>query len=125
MAGYNKVKHLLESISKYCDEVELLIKRFGNTYEAYCSDSAYRHASLMCTFQIGELASRLPDDFKAKYTGVSWKEIRGMRNIFAHDYDNVNLDEAWRTITVDIPHLKGYCGEIMHLEGYDVSEADV
>ena len=125
MAGYDKAKHLLERIDKYCDEIDSLTKRFGNTYEAYCADSAYRHASSMCTLHIGELASRLPDDFKTKYSGVSWKEIRGMRNIFAHDYDNVNMDEAWRTITVDIPHLKEYCGEIMRLEGYDVSEVDV
>jgi hypothetical protein len=57
MAGYDKTRHIIGRIIKYCDEIESLVKRFGNTYEAYCADSAYYHASLMCTFQIGELAS--------------------------------------------------------------------
>jgi uncharacterized protein with HEPN domain len=47
-----------------------------------------------------------------------------MRNAFAHDYDNMNLAQTWKTITVDIPQLKEYCGEILRFEGYEGSEDD-
>jgi len=29
-----------------------------------------------------------------------------MRNILVHDYDNVDLEELWKTVKVDLPILK-------------------
>jgi len=36
-----------------------------------------------------------------------------MRNIFAHDYENTNLEEAWVTIEVDIAMLANNCRNIL------------
>ena len=32
--------------------------------------------------------------------------MKGMRNIHAHEYDNVNREQMWITLTEDIPTLK-------------------
>jgi uncharacterized protein with HEPN domain len=103
----------------YCQEIDALNERFGKLFEVFSNDFAYRSACSMCILQIGELASRLSDDFRDKYNSVPWKLIRAMRNIFAHDYENVNISQTWTTITVDIPRLYVYCQEILRMEGND------
>ncbi|MBR3622578.1 MAG: DUF86 domain-containing protein [Selenomonadaceae bacterium] len=36
-----------------------------------------------------------------------------MRNINAHDYENLNMEYAWNTLIEDIPQLKGNLTEIL------------
>ena len=36
-----------------------------------------------------------------------------MRNIFVHNYDNINTAEAWNTLVDDIPELKSYCERVL------------
>ncbi|WP_288921291.1 HepT-like ribonuclease domain-containing protein [uncultured Bifidobacterium sp.] len=31
--------------------------------------------------------------------------MRGLRNIIVHEYDAIDADELYRTVTVDVPHL--------------------
>ena len=31
--------------------------------------------------------------------------LRGLRNIIVHEYDAIDADELYRTVTVDVPHL--------------------
>lgn len=54
---------------------------------------------------IGEAANRLSDDFRTQHSHVPWKEIIGMRNILAHQYDKVDADEVWNVVHRDIPEL--------------------
>lgn len=35
-----------------------------------------------------------------------WHAIKAMRNLHAHDYENVDLDIVWNTLREDIPDLK-------------------
>lgn len=37
---------------------------------------------------------------------IPWHAIKAMRNLHAHDYENVDLDIVWNTLTVEIPDLK-------------------
>ena len=106
---------ILEKIIYYCDQICKTTERFGKTYEIFFEDFDYQHSCGMCIFQIGELASRLPEDFCAKYDQIPWKLIRGMRNMFAHEYEKVNLARTWSTIETDIPILKIRCEEILRL----------
>ena len=60
----------------------------------------------MCIIQIGELVCRLSDEFTSECNYIPWHAIRGMRNLHAHDYENVDLEIVWNTLIEDIPHLK-------------------
>jgi len=55
---------------------------------------------------IGEAAKYIPDDIKIKYSNIPWREMAGMRDIAAHDYDDINTEEIWNIIKNDIPTLK-------------------
>ncbi|MDR1589771.1 MAG: DUF86 domain-containing protein [Oscillospiraceae bacterium] len=115
MADYDKDMHIITHIVAYCDEIEVLTERFGKTQEAFKADFAYRNACAMSILQIGELAAHLSDSFRNRYDGVPWKLIRAMRNVFAHDYNNMNIAQTWATITSDIPQLSVYCNNILRL----------
>ena len=54
---------------------------------------------------IGEAASRVSEEFKARYSQIPWLEIIGMRNRLIHVYFDVDLDVLWSTVTKNLPQL--------------------
>lgn len=104
--NYSIIAHILD----YCKRIENGLSRFGNSYEDFMSDSILRDAVSMDEFQIGELSSHLSEEFKELHKAeIPWKEIRGMRNIFAHNYLDMDTKKIWEVATVDIPVLLKFC----------------
>ena len=99
-------KITLEKILRYCADIRALVERYHNDFEAYRDDIAFQYSCNMCLIQIGELVTRLPDAFKSEYCSIPWRAIVGMRNFHAHDYDNIDLELVWHTLTVEIPELE-------------------
>ena len=62
-------------------------------------------AVLRCIQVIGEAVKKLPMNERAKYPGVPWKEIAGMRDIVIHDYADIEPREIWAAATEDVPEL--------------------
>lgn len=104
---------ILEHIVNYCDQIEETIQRFGNSYEVFSNDKVYRNAAAMCVLQIGELAGKLTDNFRAEHPGAPWRQIKGMRNVVAHSYGTVDPETTWEILIDDIPKLKAYCIKII------------
>ena len=55
---------------------------------------------------MGEQVGRLSDEFKNQHSDIDWTGIKCMRNVHAHDYDNVMFDVTWESITDDVPELE-------------------
>lgn len=54
---------------------------------------------------IGEATKRLSKDFRNTHAHIPWKDIAGMQDVLAHQYDRVNPDTLWDVIRNDIPEL--------------------
>lgn len=54
---------------------------------------------------VGECARKIPEEVRSAHPVVPWKAIVGMRNIIAHEYGRVDLDQIWRTAHRDMPPL--------------------
>jgi uncharacterized protein with HEPN domain len=119
MAKYDKTKHILDRIGYYCSEIAIAVSRFGDSPTAFHEDFAYRNTCSMSLIQIGELAMRLPQEFQDRYSYIPWKQIKGMRNWFVHDYESMSESRIWETIKTDIPDLQRKFKEILRLEGYE------
>jgi uncharacterized protein with HEPN domain len=54
---------------------------------------------------IGEAAAHLSEDTRQAVPGLPFRKMRGMRNIVAHDYANVDLNVVWEVATVHVPEV--------------------
>ena len=65
---------------------------------------------------IGEAASRISAECRARYPQLPWVQIIGMRNRLTHAYFEVNLDIVWQVVTNDLPTLVMELEQIISLE---------
>lgn len=100
-------------ILKYCSDIDKAVEHFGNSFDKFNDDAVFRNAISMPVFQIGELTNHLSDEFKASHTNIPWSEIRGMRNLFAHEYYGMNIDKIWEVAVEDIPALAKFCEKVL------------
>ena len=92
MTDRNKI--ILQKMLHYCEQIEGTLERFNHDKELFCSDYVFFNACNMCIIQIGELAGNISDDFREAHTEIPWKELRGLRNIYAHNYQGVDYELA-------------------------------
>jgi uncharacterized protein with HEPN domain len=55
---------------------------------------------------IGEAASKLGHVFHDTYPEIPWPQIIAMRNLLAHEYFGIDLDEVWQVVERDLPMLE-------------------
>lgn len=106
MRGKRMERIMLQKMLRYCDEIEQILNKHHFNREEFENDTEFQFACGMCIIQIGELVTGLEDSFVKKYPDIPWHQIKGMRNIYAHDYDIIDNDIIWETITKEIPELK-------------------
>lgn len=106
-------KLIIEKIVDYCDKISVTLKRFDNSYEAFETDDVFYSASCMYVLQIGELVSKLSDEFKKEYDKMPWQQIKDMRNIVAHAYGDLDRETTWNTMVESVPELREYCCNIL------------
>lgn len=106
MRGKKSERVVMQKMLQYCDEIAQILKKHNFNREEFENDKEFQFACGMCIIQIGELVTGLDTDFIRKYSDIPWRQIKGMRNIYAHDYDIIDNDIIWETITVEIPDLK-------------------
>ncbi len=79
----------------------------GMDFEAFCSDAktvaAVERKKLLV---ISEAAIRLGDQGPSLCPDEPWPKIRGTGNWIRHQYERINLDDIWRTLTDDLPPLR-------------------
>ena len=54
---------------------------------------------------IGESANTLSEDFRARYPGVPWRDIIGLRVVLAHHYHRVDPAQVWVIAATEVPRL--------------------
>ena len=108
---------VLQKMLEYCNDIDDFMSHFNASYEVYLSDKIFRSSVDMYVLQIGELTTRLTDDFKAQHSEIPWRKIKGLRNVYVHDYENVDFEQAWLTLTKDIPELKMWLEQVLAAEG--------
>jgi uncharacterized protein with HEPN domain len=77
----------------------------GLSEEAFLKDEKTQYAVVRALEVIGEAAKKIPDDVRATYPGLPWRQIVGMRDVLIHDYFGVNAQVVWKTATLDVPSM--------------------
>lgn len=106
----NTNEQILRHIIKYAEQIEEANAMFNASEKELENNSVYRNAVALCILQIGELANRLTEDYRAMTEAqIPWRAIRGLRNIVAHHYGKIDYKSLWETINQDIPVLREFC----------------
>jgi uncharacterized protein with HEPN domain len=103
----NKIK----KINKYCLDITNSIINLD--FDDFINNLMLSRGFILTLEQIGENAKLISSEFKEKYSKIPWKKIIGLRNIIAHEYDEIELDVIWNTITISIPELLAFTIEII------------
>ncbi|MBS1551081.1 MAG: DUF86 domain-containing protein [Bacteroidetes bacterium] len=54
---------------------------------------------------IGEASSKVSDETQNNYSEVSWKKMKGMRNLLIHNYNYIDIGIIWETVKNNLPPL--------------------
>ena len=76
--------------------------------EEFLCDETLQRALSMAILTIGECANRLSDEFKTLYDQIEWVQIIAVRNIAAHGYWQLDMQQIWQAIEEDIPSLSEF-----------------
>jgi uncharacterized protein with HEPN domain len=106
---------LLNDIRQAIDRIEQYIKNLS--FDAFSDDQKSVDAVVRNLEIIGEAASRLPDEFKEKYSEIEWYKVVGLRHRIVHEYFGIDLEIIWQILQKDLPELKQKITRIMGDEG--------
>ncbi len=76
------------------------------TEDMFLKDEKAMRSVSMTLINIGELVKSLTEEFKNSHNHIHWRAIAGMRDIAAHKYQTLRMEDVWFTINNDIPELK-------------------
>ena len=68
------IKDILQNMSAAEEFIQ------GFSYDQFASDKKTLNAAMRSMEVIGEAAKKVPDEIRAKYPSVPWKEMAGMRD---------------------------------------------
>ncbi len=109
----NKDIIVMKKILEYCNQVSEACDMFGNDYDKFVNNSVFQNACFMCILQIGELCKVVSEELREQEKGIPWKEWCGIRDVFAHQYSNLDHQSAWDTLQNDLPELKAEVRRIL------------
>lgn len=55
---------------------------------------------------LGEAARNVPDEVRNAHPEIPWKRIVGLRNIVAHAYFGVDLENVWKIVGENVPEVR-------------------
>ncbi len=84
---------------------KVLQYKAGMDKAALLKDDKTQSAIVFQLTIIGEAVKRLSPDLRSQHPGIPWSLIAGMRDNLIHRYDDIDLDEVWKTAETDIPDL--------------------
>ena len=74
---------------------------------------------------ISEAAVRLGEQGEALCPGLPWRDIRGIGNWLRHQYDRVDIETIWNTLTTDLLSLKAAVHRALNSPNPPSSESDL
>ena len=110
---FSKDQNCLLSILEAIDKIKSYSNDFVNG-DHLSEDNKSFDAVLMNFIVIGEMVEKLSEDFKEKNSQIDWFNIKGFRNIIAHNYFGIDAEEIWQIIQTDIPKLKSEINNIIN-----------
>lgn len=94
------------SIRKIINEMKIGIELLGETdITDFLKNELLKRALGMTCINIGELIKVVSEDTRKNYVDFPWKEVAGMRDITAHRYQTLRMEDVYNTVHDEYPIL--------------------
>ena len=109
-----KDKRWAETIIDYCNRIDDYLNRLMMIMKFTCLIVYTKMLVLWLLFRWVNLPIGFSDEFREEYDDINWKQLIGLRNITAHNYENIVDDIFWEIMHEDVPEIKAYLEEILY-----------
>ena len=102
-------------LQKVISEIDIAQQMLGA-----CSLNQFQQSEMlmraigMTVINIGELVKNLSEDCRRAYRQIPWKAVAGFRDIAAHKYQTLRMEDVYETVVTDFPLLKGQIQDILN-----------
>ena len=94
-------------IQKVPSELNLGSEMLGDaSLESFLSNEMLKRAISMTVINIGELIKNITPELRSDHPHIPWKAIAGMRDLTAHKYQTLRMEDVYYTVKNDFPNLK-------------------
>lgn len=99
---------------KIINEINIAQSMMGESSQAdFLQNEMLKRAIGMTAINIGELVKNVTAETRSRYKDIPWKAVAGMRDITAHKYGTLRMEEVYTTVHVDFPFLKQILTDIL------------
>jgi len=77
----------------------------GHDRDSFLQEPRSQSATQYQSVILGEAARRISPELRNRHPEIPWKDITGTRSVYIHQYNEVDLLEVWKVISVDLPAL--------------------
>jgi uncharacterized protein with HEPN domain len=81
----------------------------GTTAHRFATDEKTQDAVERCLLRISEAARKIGDTLDSKYPAVEFQKLRQLGSVLRHDYDEIDAELLWRTVTGRLDALEAAC----------------
>ena len=96
-------KEALERIIECADAINANVERAGDNWS---DDSMAVGAVAKRLEEVGEQAKRITADTLGAMPEIDWADVKGMRDVIAHDYMDVQVEVVVDVVRDDLPGLR-------------------
>ncbi len=101
-------------LQKVLSEIEIAQNMMNNcSPKQFKQNEMLMRAVSMTVINIGELVKNLSDETRMTYSHIPWKAIAGFRDIAAHKYQTLRMEDVYETVVTDFPALKEQIQKIL------------
>ncbi|MBR0236520.1 MAG: DUF86 domain-containing protein [Thermoguttaceae bacterium] len=101
-------------INKILSEIDIAFDMVGDSsLSDFLNNEMLQRAVSMTVINIGELVKTITDETRLEYRNIPWKAIAGMRDIAAHKYQTLRMEDVYNTVMIDLPSLRTQLRDII------------
>ena len=104
-------------LQKVIAEINIGINMLGTcSLNDFLENEMLKRVLGMTTINIGELIKNVTSELRNAHPMVPWKAIAGMRDITAHKYQTLRMEDVYNTVQVEFPSLRDALETILNEE---------
>ena len=82
----------------------------------FLQNEMLKRAIGMTVINIGELIKNVTDEMREAHPDIPWKQVAGFRDITAHKYQTLRMEDVYQVVVEDFPVLKEQLNKLIFQE---------